>query len=143
MSAETITIGDQEFRPRRRTYKALLDAAPHQDAIGDARDDFMGVQAELSHAEDRVVALSEAEGDFDLAALDELKRHRAELRRRATEIAVGLFRLRLDEVGARLEPQPEVDFLMEHLDDRGLDDVVEWLNARPTKAPSETESEAS
>jgi hypothetical protein len=141
MGAETITIGGQEFRPRKRTYAAFLAAAPHQDAIGDQRDIYVGLQVELEHAQAALVELAEADGEFDAGQRDELVKKRAELRRSASEAAIALFRLRLQEVAARLEPQPEVEYLLENLDDQGLDEVLDVLNAeRPTTPPSDTES---
>ena len=138
-----ITIGGEAYQPRRRTYAALLEAAPAQDAIGDARDEFFGLAMELDHAEAAIVALADQPGDFNRGELDRLKLHRRELRHRQTEVGAQLFRLRLDEVAARLDPQPTVEFLLEHLDDQALEEIVEVLNARPTRPASDAGSESS
>jgi hypothetical protein len=134
--SDEIKIGPDTFTPARQTFKQLLELSPLQDKVDALRDEVIGLRGQLDHAEAAMFALADAEGDYDLARLDELKRKRRELRERTNAAAVEHFKSRVDLIAVRLVPRPDVDFLLEHLDAEDLDRVVEELN-RPTKPPSD------
>ena len=141
--SEPITIGPESFQPARQTFAALLDLAPLEQEVGDLRDEVLGLQTRLEHAEQQIFALGDADGEYDTNRLDEIKAHRKDLRAKSMAASVAYFRARVALTAVRLTPKPAVDYLLEHLDDTELERVLEQLNDRPTRPPSATESEES
>lgn len=127
-----ITIGECTFTPRRETYAVLLERTALEEELGDAVDTVNAVAIELAHAQNQMVALADEEGEFDAAALHEIRERRRALRVRNNEARVELFRARLALIASRLEPAPEVDWLLENLDEPALEKLTDALNERPT-----------
>lgn len=127
-----IRIGDREFAPRRETYAVLLERTGIEEELGDAIDAVNALAVELAHAQNQMVALADEEGEFDGAALHAIRERRRALRARNNEARVDLFRARLAAIAARLEPVPDVDWLLENLDEPALEQLTETLNERPT-----------
>lgn len=142
MSTE-ITIGDQIFTPARQTFGVLLELAPLQERVGDLADEVIGLQAQMDHAGGELVDLADQAGDFNANRREELKAQRSDLRKELISVAAEHFKARIELIAVRLQPQPEVEFLLEHMDADDLERVLDQLNQRPTKTPSENGNETS
>jgi chromosome segregation ATPase len=124
----TFTIGEAEYRRRRITRAVRIELEGIQDSIDDALDAMRGIDAELDHAEQRLGALSAAEGEFDRDARDALLERRRELRGRLRELNAELIDLQLRALALRLDPQPDPSVLDEHMDERERVELLGWLD---------------
>lgn len=144
--SEPIRIADREFQARRVTGAGLLERAGLEDEIGDAIDAVNAIAVELEHAEGRLFALAEIDSEeFDTSRREGLLEQRRALRREHSSAQVTLFRLRLQAIARRLEPEPDVEFLLSEVEEGSLQELVAEINAaRPTRsAPPADESASS
>ncbi len=136
-----IRIGDQEFHPRRETYEVLLGREELDEREGELVDEANGLMVEMQHTFRRLTGLVDKEGDFDADERERLKAQRKELRAKMRAAQRDLFRTRIEAVALRLDPTPEVDWLLANLDEAELEQVMEALSARPTETGSDPESD--
>lgn len=138
-----IRIGDQDFTARSETYEVMLGREELDEREGEAIDEVNAIAVELQHTQGALLALADAEGAFDPDARDKILMSRRDLRARMRTARRALIRLRLETIALRLDPTPEAGFLVRNLDEDALDQVIDALNARPTRTGSDPVSDES
>lgn len=136
-----IKIGGEEFEPRRESYELLLSQEDLDEREAIAVDEVNLIAVEQQQTRGRLATLAEGKGEFDAAAAAALREKLTEVRQRARVAGNALLRVEMESVAQRLEPVPEVDFLLANLTPEEFADLREQLNeARPTRRGSPTES---
>lgn len=132
MSRRVIAAGDQTFTPRKETYAVILAREEQAAREGDLRDIVNGYATRITHANQRMVDLADADGDFDVSALEAIQAELHDLRGQHHTASTELFIFRLGLLAQRLDPTPDVQLLLDHWGDEDYEAAMEILDARPT-----------
>lgn len=127
-----ITAGDQTFRPRKETYAVLLAREELAEREDELRDNANALATRIVHAEQRMVGLADEDGDFRDDELERIRGDLRELRRQHRAATNELFLFRLELCAQRLDPTPEVQFLLDHWDEDDYEKAMRVLDERPT-----------
>lgn len=130
--SRAITIGPRSVAPARETYAVLLareELAAEEDRL---RGVVNGLAVRIAHNQYRIQDLANSEGPFPEGELAELTSDGERLATLERQARNELFLHRLRIMAQRLDPQPELDELLEHWTEADYEAALEALDARPT-----------